>query len=82
MTGAEDATFREWSVLSEELFQSEIHLSQDRVSIKVCALNTPKDMLALGLENGDIEFYQKDEFSIDGHSGTVENPKEALKPVL
>ena len=72
ITAAQDATFRQWNVSEEELFQSEIQKSQDDIPIKVCALNTDGEFLALGLENGDIEFYRKDVILNPNHSESQE----------
>ena len=59
LTGSQDGTLREWIVTNDELYQSEIHKNEKATPIKVIAVNTDRTCIALGLENGNIDFYQK-----------------------
>ena len=59
ITGSQDCTFREWTV-NEELYQSEIHVVEKiKLAIKVIALDEHSKILAVGLENGNIDISQR-----------------------
>jgi hypothetical protein len=46
--------------VNEELYQSEIHVVEKiKLAIKVIALDEHSKILAVGLENGNIDIYQR-----------------------